>query len=94
MLIFNLTASGSAIGSFVIAMALTAPFGITAPRATVPVFLAAVLSLDLYIRMQEGTDGLFTRKVGGHVWFIPLWLVSALGFAGWIASFFIKLQVN
>ena len=89
MVIFNLNAIGIAIGAFVIAMALTAPFGIADSAAT-PVFFAAVLSLDLYLRTQDGTDGLLTPKAGGHVWFIPLWLLSALGFAACVASLFVK----
>jgi hypothetical protein len=87
MVIYNAYAFVSIIGGLVIGAA-AASLGLPPTGAGICGLLTAA-AIDIYMRCKSEEvvqNNLWHPNAGGHIWFIPVWICSAVGLIGTIGS--------
>jgi hypothetical protein len=87
MLIYNVNAFVSVIAG-VVAGAAAASFGMSQGVSTI-FGLGVAAAADFYMRYKshDVEGALWHPDAGGHVWFVPMWIVSLVGCGISIATF-------
>jgi len=82
MLIFNWPGIGMAILGFIISM-----FATNSMHSPIGISIGGLVAGGLDFFMRKNNENLwFHPRAGGHIWFIPVWLLGAIAVIGGIVA--------
>jgi len=82
MILFNFPGIGMAILGFIISM-----FATNSMHSPIGISIGGLVAGGLDFFMRKNNENLwFHPRAGGHIWFIPVWLLGAIAVIGGIVA--------